>query len=61
LFIHGNHKKSSTWNTTDHKKNINIEMTIGKKARTLMLQIDNYSQHPFDHINSLLTDMKQYK
>ena len=61
IFIHGNNKNSSTWNITEFGKVINIEKTISKQCRTMMLQLDDYTESPDIIVQPFLEEMKQYK
>lgn len=61
VFIHGRGKQSNTWNISEFGKAINIELTIAKKVKTLLIQVDDFSCHPLDIISSLLDEMKNYR
>ena len=58
IFIHGNHKKATSWNVTDFGKVINIEATIKKKNRTLLIQVDDFTVSPSKLVRSFVESMK---
>lgn len=58
VFIHGFGKSSTTWNLTEFNKNINIEKLIAAKARTLLVQIDDYQADPAITVIPIVEKMK---
>jgi len=61
IFLHGNHKKADHWNMTEFGKSINIESIIGKRVKTFLIQIDDFTKHPLGALSGRLDEMKRYK
>lgn len=48
IFINGYNKNSTTWNITEHGKNIGVETQVSKKVNTILLSLD-----PSDYIDTI--------